>query len=197
MQVGLKRGAPARARASFLCVPLFEGESLKNGWIGELDAASGGVIAALARAGDFTGRLGTQSLLYNPEASGPKRIHLIGAGNPDQLDLERIRQTASRAVKRAAELNIQDVTILFPTRTSLPARDVAVALTEGCMLGEYKFDRYVTSRDTAARRIDEVTLLLATDVDAGEVQKGIERGAILADSVCRVRDMVNAPANEL
>src|SRR5262249_51794636 len=114
MRVGLKRGAPAKARASFLCVPLFEGESLKNGWIGDLDAASGGVVAALARAGDFTGRLGTQTLLYNPEASGPKRIHLIGAGNPDQLDLERIRQTASRAVKRAAELNLQDVTILFP-----------------------------------------------------------------------------------
>ena len=175
-----------------------EGEKLRGGWLGELDAACGGVIGAVSRSGDFTGRLGAQTLLYNPRPAGPRRILLLGAGDADSVDLERVRQTASRAVKRAIELNAGEMGIVFPARLRQDARTVAVALTEGCALGAYKFDKYLSAaRDKDKRGVQSVTFVAVHDADAGAVEAGIRRGLILGEAVCKARDMVNAPPNEL
>jgi len=197
MQIGFKRGSLVRGRTPLLCVPLLEGEALRGGVLGELDAAVGGMLGALDRSGDFSGKYGSSVLLYNPAASGPRRVLVVGAGKADQLDLERVRQTASRAIKRASELGVAELDLQFPTRSVLPSGDLAQALTEGSLLGDYRYDQYLTARDGNNRSVQSVTLVSSQDLDTRTVEAGIERGAILGDVVCRVRDMVNAPANEL
>ena len=197
MEVVFKRGAPARLRTALLCVPLFETESMRGGWIGQLDTACGGALGALARSGDFTGRLWTQALLYNPKAAGPRRVLVLGVGKSEQLDLERIRQAAARAVKRAGEVGVDNLTIVFPARASLPAAAVAQALTEGCTLGVYRYDRYLSARDGQTRKPTHVTLLVPDEAASDALRAGIDRGLVLGDVVCGVRDMVNAPGNEL
>jgi leucyl aminopeptidase len=197
MQIGFKRGSLARDKSALLCVPVLEGESLKAGDLGELDAAVGGMLSALDRSGDFTGKYGSATLLYNPEPAGPRRVLVLGAGKADQLDLERVRQTASRAAKRASELGVGELDIQFPARTAFPVRDLAQALAEGSLLGDYRYDQYLTARDGNSRAVKSVTLVAGRDLDRSMVNSGIERGAVLGDVVCRVRDMVNAPANEL
>jgi leucyl aminopeptidase len=166
--------------------------------MGALDEACGGTLAAVAKSGDFTGRLWSQSLLYNPHAAGPQRVLLLGVGRPDQLDLERVRQAAARAVKRTSDLNLSEVAILFPTRSKLDATALAQALTEGCILGDYKYDRYLTAREGPPRGVKSVTLVVQEDGPAAAaLQAGVDRGIVLGDVVCRTRDMVNAPGNEL
>lgn len=198
MQIGFKRGAPARLRLPLLCVPLVEGEKLRGGWLGELDAACGGVLGAVARSGDFTGRLGSQTLIYNPRPGGPRRILLLGVGSAESVDLERVRQTAARAVKRGAELGADEIGIVFPARLRQDVRTLAVALTEGCALGDYRFDKYLSAaRDKGKRGVQSVTFVAVTDADAAAAAAGIRRGLILGEAVCKARDMVNAPANEL
>jgi leucyl aminopeptidase len=197
MEVVYKRGAPARLRTPLLCVPLFEGESLRAGAMGELDAACGGALGALARSGDFSGRLWTQALLYNPNAGGPRRVLALGVGDRAHLDLERVRQAAARAVKRASDLGVDEFAILFPTRPPFAAQDVAQALTEGTMLGAYRYDRYLTARDGQVRKPKTATFLVQEDPPQEALQTGIGRGLVLGDVVCSARDMVNAPGNEL
>ena len=89
MRVSFERGDLAALRTPLLCVPLFEGESFRGG---PLDQATGGVMGAVARSGDFTGKLGNQALVYNPREQGPQRILLVGVGRAEDLDLERVRQ---------------------------------------------------------------------------------------------------------
>jgi hypothetical protein len=197
MQIGFKRGSLVRGRTPLVCVPLLEGEALRGGALGELDAAAGGMLAALDRSGDFSGKYGSSVLLYNPAATGPRRILVLGAGKAELLDLERVRQTASRAVKRAAELGVGEIDLQFPARSALPIGDLAQALTEGSRLGDYRYDQYLTARDGNSRSVQSVTLVAPQDLDRSSVETGIERGTILGDVVCKVRDMVNAPANEL
>ena len=198
LRVVFERAELAALRTPLLCVPLFEGESFQSG---PLDEATGGVLAAVARSGDFTGKLGSQALVYNPRDRGPHRVLLIGVGRAEDLDLERVRQTAARFTRRAMELQVTEAAILFPRRAKIEVQALAQALTEGLMLGEYKFDRYLTSptppKDGGGKRLRTVTLVALRDVHPKSVRSGIERGAILSDVVCRVRDMVNAPANEL
>jgi len=197
MEVKIKQGSPEAEHVPLLCLPLFEEEKLRSGPLAALDGACGGLLGAVARSGDFTGKLWSQLLLYNPNEAGPRRILLLGVGKSEQLDLERVRQGASRAVKRAGELGLSEITILFPTHSRLGTEALAQALTEGALLGDYRFEKYITSRDNGTKRVQTVTLLTRRTVDAGQARAGIARGLVLGDVVCKVRDMVNAPANEL
>ena len=197
MEVKLKQGNPAQQRVPLLCVPLFEGEKLRAEPFKALDAACRGQLGAVERSGDFTGKLWSQTLLYNPSAAGPRRILLLGVGKDEQLDFERVRQAASRAVRRAGELGQTELTIVFPMRTSLGAEPIAQALAEGAVLGDYRYDPYLTARDNGPKHVDSVTLLAARPADAAAAHAGISRGLVLGDVVCKVRNMVNAPANEL
>ncbi len=198
MQMHFKKGSLARLRTALCAAPLFEGETPKSGALAELDAACGGQLSAVIRSGDFTGKLYSQVTLYNPNASGPRRVLLVGAGKPDQVDLERVRQVASRAVRRAQDLHVDEMAILFPQHVPSDVRKVAQALAEGCSLGDYRFDKYMrTARDDKAKPLQSVTFVAVHDVDKASAQEGIDRGAILGDVVSKARDMVNAPANEL
>lgn len=198
MHVKFQRGSLARLRTPLVCVPLFEQESLRGGPLAELDGACGGLLSAVDRSGDFTGKLWSQVLLYNPQPSGPRRILLLGVGRKDQLDLERVRQAACRAVKRAGELGVDELVIHFPARRPVEPQALAQALVEGGVLGDYRYDQYLTTRESnGGKRVPLLAFVATSDVDRAAVQAGIDRGLVLGDVVCKVRDMVNAPANEL
>ena len=200
MRVSFERAELGSLRTPLLCVPLFEGETFRGG---PLDQATGGVLAAVARSGDFTGKLGNQALVYNPREQGPQRVLLVGVGRAEDLDLERVRQTAARLARRALDLQVTEAAILFPRRPQLDVAVLTQALTEGLTLGDYKYDKYLSSnaatkdKDGGARRLRSVTVVATHDADRKSGRAGIDRGAILGEIVCRVRDMVNAPANEL
>lgn len=195
MRIRLRRGDLPRLRTPLLCVPMYEGETLR-GALAALDRACGGILAAVMRAGDWSGKPGTHVTLYNPKPSGPRRILLLGVGKEPDLDLERIRQVAARAVVRAGELQAREVAILFPAPQRLGDRPMAQALTEGSLLGDYRFDKYKSRSDNGATKLESVILVAVRHVDA-EVTRGIEEGEILAEAVRKARDMVNAPANEV
>src|SRR5512145_1453331 len=128
MRVRLRRGDLTRLRTPLLCVPMHEGETLR-GPLAALDKACGGILTAVLRAGDWSGKPGTHVTIYNPKPAGPRRILLLGVGKETDLDLERIRQVAARAVVRASELQAREVAILFPTPRTFGDAAMAQALT--------------------------------------------------------------------
>ena len=196
MQVQFKRGSLAALRTPLLCLPLMGGEEVRRGPLADLDRACGGQLGAAMRAGDFNGKLWSQVTLYNAKPSGPRRILLLGVGERAGLDLERMRQAAARAVAKTAEVRGPELALLFPETGRFSAEEVATALTEGCMLGAYRYDKYKSGGEDG-RGLRKVTLIGVRDVDRAAVGRGIATGSVLSDVVCKVRDMVNAPANEL
>ncbi len=196
MQVQLKRGQLERLRVPLLCVPLHEGESVRDAGLLQLDRACGGQIAAVLRAGDFNGKLWSGVTLYNAKSAGPRRILLLGVGDASSLDLERVRQAAARAVQKATELQARELAIHFPTHTKLDDADVAQALTEGSILGDYRFDKYRASAN-GDRTLAKVALVATRTLERTRVADAVDDGEALSDAVCKARDMVNAPANEL
>jgi leucyl aminopeptidase len=174
---------------------MFEGEKIEHGPIAELDRTAGRIITAVLQVGDFKGRLWSDVTLYNPRPSGPRRILLLGVGAEKDLDLERIRQAAARAVQKTGQLGASSLALLFPMRTQLGAADVAQALAEGCLLGDYAYDKYKSS--SRRTRVETVQLVAADRLERGAAEAGVHTGTILAEATCSARDMVNAPANEL
>jgi leucyl aminopeptidase len=164
--------------------------------LAELDKACGGQISAATRAGDFSGKLWSQVTLYNSKPAGPRRIQLLGVGKAGSIDLERMRQAAARAVAKAVELHALEVSILFPRSSTYDDGNVAQALAEGSVLGEYRFDKYRTANEDHSK-LEKVSLIAVERVDRSAAAAGVEDGETLAAAVCKTRDMVNAPANEL
>ncbi len=195
MQIHIRKANLARLRAPLLCVPLHEGERLQEALVG-LDKACGGSIGAVLRAGDFRGKLGTQVTLYNTNPTGPRRLVLLGAGKEQDLDLERMRQVAARAMARAGELGVPSVALLFPSPRGVGDAAIAQALSEGGLLGAYRYDKYLSKNDDQPKPVGELSLITVRRLEP-DAADGVHRAEILADVVRKTRDMVNAPANEL
>ncbi len=111
---------------------------------------------------------------------------LVGVGPRDELGADIIRR-AGAALVRASGTNKTATVDLGP----VAAPGAAQALTEGLILGSYRFGTY---------KGDQPVTLTAVSVvgtgDADEV-RGVRRGTVIADAICFARDLVNEPGGSL
>jgi leucyl aminopeptidase len=77
-----------------------------------------------------------------------------------------------------------------------PAREAAAALTEGALLGTYRFDRYRSEPRAGRRHLREIQVA-AGDAPLRDVTDGISFGETTSSATNFARDLVNEPAGEL
>ena len=98
---------------------------------------------------DFSGEEQDEVLIY-PEKSRAKRIALLGMGNNEDIDAERLRRTAAKGAALAKKAKTETVAVINPG-TSLDAETTSQAIVEGFMLASYSFDRYKTQNEQTDR----------------------------------------------
>jgi leucyl aminopeptidase len=143
-------------------------------------------------------------LLANGEARGSfkslalahvedARWLLVGLGRREELTPERARVAAALARDRARELSAQTLCWQLPSDTGA---DVAVALVEGTMLADYRFDRHksAAATDAGAPPKHLTGLIVSASTDLSDV---VAEAAIVAEAVNAARDLQNRPANDL
>lgn len=108
------------------------------------------------KSGDFTGKKG-QTFLFYPAASTKNpsayRVLVIGLGkaadaNDNNARREQLRLAAGTAVRQAAGLKVKSMMAVLPEKTGLEDSEVAECLTEGLILGSYRFDKYKSKKKT-------------------------------------------------
>ena len=164
MEISAQAGGLARRPADTIVVNLFQGVTQPCGATGALDEA-------LERGHQPADRSAGLHRQAQPDrgavpGQGPRRVGrvqaprviLVGLGKRDELTLDRVRQVAATAARRARELgSAQVATVLHGAGTGdLAPRQAAQALAEGSLLGLYRFDqlkgRVATARATSRRR---------------------------------------------
>ena len=77
-----------------------------------------------------------------------KRVLLVGIGPRETLTLERVRQAMGMAVKRARRVKAKGLACLMPDVPKTIGRldDVAQAMAEGAVVGDYRFTEYLTDQ---------------------------------------------------
>jgi leucyl aminopeptidase len=175
---------------------LFEGE--KPGRIAErVDKALGGTITRLTKRGDFKAKPGTVHLLYPEGRIAAERLVLAGLGKRSEFTLNRLRQAAGKAAPYLRDAGATDVTILSDG-INLKAEETAQALTEGSMLGLYRFLKYKTNEENDRKKeIKTLTILTENASAARAMQKGVKTGEVVAESTVMVRDMVSSPSADM
>ncbi|KQV24937.1 MULTISPECIES: leucyl aminopeptidase [unclassified Microcella] len=150
---------------------------------GPLAEELGALGAGLASLG-LTGAADEVSRQVAPAGLAAGSVLLVGLGSgpatPDSL--RSAAGTAARSVSGASRLAI-----------ALPTADGAdvQAVLEGAALGAYRYTAY-RSGDAPAPVAE---IVLATDVDGADA--ALERARIVSEAVVAVRDLVNAPPNDL
>ncbi|MDO8730036.1 MAG: leucyl aminopeptidase [Candidatus Omnitrophota bacterium] len=180
------------ARKEPLILGIAEGKDLPpwaGGWVPPIRKA----VQDLLKAKRFHGKLNETFLL----PLGSQWIILIGVGKKEDLTLDRVRQAAGTASRRALAAGFESVARgLLPVKGAT-AEQVAQAVVEGTVLGTYRFTQLRTLSPNEKKELKAVTLVAPSARDAAAAKTGVRKGLILAEAVVWARDMVNKPSNRL
>jgi leucyl aminopeptidase len=167
----------AELDATLVVIGLPDGESLP----GELAEAPG--------AADVKTAFKKLAVLH---PGSPARVLVVGLGDPDDLDAERLRVAAALAAKRAASFDAASIAWVVPAGGDAGER--SAALVEGTVLAAYRFDRYRSGDEDEPPPTRLERLVLVAD-DA--VRGATEVALVASEAANRARDLQNLPANEL
>ena len=175
----------------------FKGEAGIAGPIGEALAAR---LTEVARQDRFEGRAG-RTLLWHASAADKLRCArylILGLGAKDELSLDRYRMFLGDALVETDRLGASSVAVPLLESAAAPhaAREAAVALTEGVLIGTYRFDKY-RSEPRAGRRYLREVHVAAGSAPVRDVADGIALGEVTSDATNFARDLVNEPAGVL
>ena len=158
----------------------------------QIDKKLGGLVSDILKREEFKGKSGETRLLETHGRIAAGNILLIGLGDPEKSDPEILRKAASKLVRTGNRLRIKTVAI-EDSLVKIPTDRRGQALAEGALLGNYSFDLY-KSKAAGKKTVQDFFVLTS---DGARIKRGLERGAIFAESTNLARDLINIPANDL
>jgi leucyl aminopeptidase len=156
------------------------------------------VVAALVGRAlaieEFNGKKDQEITLYQPPGCAAERVVFRGIGKAESLDVEALRQTAGRSVKRCIKLGLPRVWLAAPdpAAAGIEETDILRAMMEGAFLGNHVFDRYKQDREN--KPLARVDMVVPAPTAARH-----RRLAAAIQTVCSgtlmAREWVNLPSN--
>ncbi len=197
MQIKVQSGDIAAFQADAIVVNLFEGVTTPGGGTGAVDSAMGGAIGDLIRAGDIRGKLGETTLIHTFGKLPSPRVVVVGLGKAEEFDLNKLRNLSADLARYLRRQRLKNVATITHGAgiAGLPSEDCAAAITEGAVLGLYRFLRHKKTEDEPD--VESLTLVEHDPGKAAIIERGVERGRIMAEAANTARDMANEPANYL
>ena len=192
MKLRVSGADPAGQELDALIIPLARSETLPRGLRG-LDAALGGAITRSLERGDFAGNSNELSALLGGEQAA-KRIILIGLGDQKEVSEQTLRAATATAVREAARRKSRSAGLLVPPLRRIATPNAGQALTEGALLGSYRFDKYRTTEDKPTA-LESLELFMPDAARARALRQGIAIGTITAEAENLARDLSNEPGS--
>lgn len=153
---------------------------------------------ALLESGDMTGKKDEVHVLYPEGEAQAKRVFLVGLGPNDKLTLEQVRRSAARLAKRAEQCRVRSIATYLPEVKGHDMAAVAAAVTEGLLLGTYKFDKFF-KKDDPGVSLSTVTILTQNGgfgkTSVNDVKAAIQTAQTICEATNFARDMENEPSN--
>lgn len=174
-----------------LAIPIFKDENPDEGFLKELNEATGGIVKSVIESDEFKGKEAETVYLHllNNDQIKSQRLLLVGVGDREDYKRTQVSQMAGTAVRVLRGKSVKSLAVV--PRLEGEADDIASAVVEGSVMAVFEPDKYRTS-EKEDRKIDR----LAVVIDGGDeahLKKGIERGRIIGEAVNFTRDMANEP----
>ncbi|MDQ7056612.1 MAG: M17 family peptidase N-terminal domain-containing protein [Persephonella sp.] len=157
MEFKITSGHLKNARVKGVISFLFKEQKKFPEEILELDEVLDGAISQIKKELKFDGSEGKFMVVPTFGKGKTDFVIIFGAGSKRNFDLDKARRLGALSVKKAKELKI-DRFLLDGEALSVKdsQEEIAQALTEGVILGNYRFDKYLSKKDEF--RIKEVQI---------------------------------------
>jgi len=197
MNIQVGKGNLSEAKTQAIVLVLCEGERQLSGTALDVDRNAGGLISDVLSTGDFEGKTSQISLIYTRGALKAPRIVLAGLGKRNEVDLDSIRHAYARAARYLCDIPVERVATAMDW-TLLPQDGAGIvdAVVEGAILGAHRYAPFKTNDREKTEGVRK-WVIVAGPGDDTRVRDRVRRSRIVAEAVCRVRDLVSAPANEM
>ena len=141
-------------------------------------------------AKEFHGKQNECLLVPAPEDLKPERIFFIGLGKKSDLSSEKVRQAGGKSGVFLRDAGMKKIAV--STRVLLSHKISPADFIEGCLLGVYRFQKYLHTKKTAS--IGSITILSKASKELANTLHWTES---LTSSVNFARDLINTPANDM
>ncbi len=177
----------AEQAAEAIAVGLFEGDPPPAG----LPDA----VLQLIASGEARGRF---KALAHTHVEG-RRWLVVGLGERERLEGERMRVAAALAHRRALELAVRTLCIRLPEDTRATAEELGRALVEGVTLADYRFERYRAGieEDGDKRRHLDTLIVSGEEGELERLTAALQEAKVAAEAANEARELQNRPGNDL
>ncbi|MBI4868720.1 MAG: leucyl aminopeptidase [Candidatus Wallbacteria bacterium] len=192
IEVRHKSGDPLALKSDALLTFLFDDQKLV-GTLARADERLDGWVSELVKAGEITGKRGNLTVLH-ARGVAFKRLFIVGLGKRESFELDFMRNEAATAARKAREIGCKRVSADVPHElVDGDASSEARSLTEGIVLANYKFTKYLSGHKE--RYLELLTVISATKGGNGKIENAVRQGDLLAHATQVARDMCNEPSN--
>ncbi len=129
-----------------------------------------------------------------------KRLLVVGLGKIEGKEAhdelrERCRLTGGHIAQQAGKVKAKKIMICLPEIMGMPAKEVAECISEGVLLGDYRFLKYKKNdpEEVSYQGLEEIRLCVMSSTDA--LLKGMRAGQVAALAAREAMDMANEPGN--
>lgn len=188
-------GKLEQVKTSLLVIFTYEDEETAEH--NRIDKLLKGQLTELKESKEFEGKLLTVASLRTPTQSF-KKLLLVGLGKKKDVTLETLRRAAGIAAKTGREMAPELVIPFLADQFNVERlEDAAQAVSEGIILGNYKFLTYKTQGIEDIKVLKKFTFLVEEKSRFAAAQAGLTRGTILAEATNYARDLVTTPAADM
>jgi len=196
MEIKAIVGDITKIKTDAIIVNFFEGMESLDGDIATVDKALDGAISGLIGQGEIKGKLNEITVVHSLGKLPTARVVVTGLGKQAELSTNKIRGAVAETCRWLRRKDIANVATIAQGAgiNNISFEDAAQTIAEGALLGLYAFRKHITKEDDKLGEIKQL-LIVGSDEAKLSLEKGSDKGRILAEATNLARDMANEPAN--
>ncbi|HLA13093.1 MAG TPA: leucyl aminopeptidase [Pyrinomonadaceae bacterium] len=178
-----------------LAIAVFKDEKANEGILQKLDSATGGMVTSVLEADEIKGKDGETAFLHIVGRDGLKanRVLLVGVGTRDDYTAARQFQLGGTAARTLRNKGMKRIAII--PRSESEAETAAATVVQGAVYGVFEPDKYRTA-EKEKRELESVVVVIE-GADNSSLNRGVERGRIVGESMNFTRELANEPGGHL
>ncbi len=164
-----------------------------------LDRRMGGRLSDVLASGDFKAASEDRLAVYGPKAGTLVRVVLLGLGEADEIDADRLRTLGGRVGRETQRQDVGRVAVVIPVGAGLGPDRSAQLIAEGAVLGAYRFDRYKTGSSSSKKKTPaRLQIVYTRPIKAmASLRAEVKRAVTIAECQVVARDLSNEPPNSI
>jgi leucyl aminopeptidase len=196
LQVEAEHGDITEVDVDAIVVNLFEDVRDPGGATGAVDGALDGAIADVIGSGDFTGELGSSTLLYAGDDLAATRVLVVGLGDRDDVDLDAVRRAAGTTVDALGGTEVDEAATIVHGGGigGLSPRASARAIAMGAISKAYRFHRKTNGDE--GPDLQRLAVVERSEDKLAAVRQGLAAGRTVANAQAVTRDIASFSGEE-